>query len=62
MLNLAGEYLQLHCLRLTGNPLVLTINGKAALVVQDVHSHQKLCDQASGSSVKPVKRGQNIDG
>ncbi|OIP67269.1 MAG: prevent-host-death family protein [Oscillatoriales cyanobacterium CG2_30_40_61] len=28
----------------TGNPLVLTINGKAELVVQDAVSYQKLLD------------------
>ncbi len=31
-------------LKKTGQPLVLTINGKAELVVQDVKSYQKLCD------------------
>lgn len=29
-------------LRSTGEPIVLTINGKAVLVVQDAESHQKL--------------------
>lgn len=28
----------------TGNPLVLTVNGKAELIVQDVVSYQKLLD------------------
>ena len=29
----------------TGNPLILTVNGKAELVVQDAVSYQKLLDQ-----------------
>lgn len=33
-------------LRSTGDPIVLTINGKAALVVQDAASYQKLLDLA----------------
>ena len=33
-------------LRKTGNPLVLTINGKAELVVQDAASYQKLIELA----------------
>jgi prevent-host-death family protein len=28
----------------TGNPVVLTVNGKAELVVQDAESYQKLLD------------------
>lgn len=32
-------------LRQTGEPVVLTINGKAALVVQDAQSYQKLLEQ-----------------
>ena len=39
----------LRRLRQYGTPLVLTINGKAELVVQDVKSYQRLCDQASNS-------------
>ena len=31
-------------LKETGNPIVLTINGKAELVVQDAASYQKLLD------------------
>ncbi len=36
-----------HLLRLqkSGRPAVLTINGKAALVVQDAESYQKLLDR-----------------
>lgn len=33
-------------LKKTGNPLVLTINGKAELVVQDAAAYQRLCDLA----------------
>jgi hypothetical protein len=40
----------LQRLRLSGAPLVLTINGKAALVLQDVKSYQRLREQAEGSA------------
>jgi hypothetical protein len=30
----------------TGRPEVLTVNGKAAVVVQDIESYQKLCELA----------------
>jgi PHD/YefM family antitoxin component YafN of YafNO toxin-antitoxin module len=36
----------LRQLKETGNPVVLTINGKAELVVQDTASYQKLLDLA----------------
>ena len=36
----------LRRLRQKGTPLVLTINGKAELVVQDVKSYQELREQA----------------
>lgn len=36
----------LRQLKATGNPIVLTINGKAELVVQDAASYQKLMEQA----------------
>ena len=36
----------LRQLKETGNPLVLTINGKAELVVQDAASYQRLFDLA----------------
>jgi PHD/YefM family antitoxin component YafN of YafNO toxin-antitoxin module len=35
----------------TGEPLVLTINGKAELVVQDAESYQKLLDLAEEAKV-----------
>lgn len=34
----------LRHLRRTGNPLVLTVNGKAEVVVQDAKSYQKILD------------------
>jgi prevent-host-death family protein len=33
-------------MKATGNPLVLTVNGKAELVVQDAASYQRLLEQA----------------
>ncbi|WP_406698639.1 type II toxin-antitoxin system Phd/YefM family antitoxin [Singulisphaera sp. Ch08] len=38
-------------LKTTGEPIVLTINGKPALVVQDAASYQKLLDLADESRV-----------
>ena len=38
-------------LKETGEPLVLTINGKAELVVQDAASYQKLLDVAEQARV-----------
>jgi prevent-host-death family protein len=38
-------------LKTTGEPIVLTINGKAALVVQDAESYQKLLDLAEEARV-----------
>lgn len=38
-------------LRETGEPVVLTINGRAALVVQDAESYQKLLDLAEEARV-----------
>ncbi len=38
-------------LKETGEPLVLTINGKAELVVQDAASYQKLLDLAEEARV-----------
>jgi PHD/YefM family antitoxin component YafN of YafNO toxin-antitoxin module len=38
-------------LKSTGEPLVLTINGKAELVVQDAASYQKLLDLAEQARV-----------
>ena len=46
----------LQRLRLSGAPLVLTINGKAALVLQDVKSYQRLRDQAACSANSPLEK------
>lgn len=55
-------------LKKTGNPVVLTINGKPALVVQDPASYQQLMERAERvkntaalrQSVKEMKAGQGI--
>ena len=39
-------------LRATGRPVVLTINGKAAAVVQDAEAYQRLLDVASEASAE----------
>ncbi len=45
-------------LKATGEPMVLTINGKAELVVQDAGSYQKLLDLAEGAKVLDgIRRG-----
>jgi prevent-host-death family protein len=45
-------------LRRTGHPLVLTINGKAELVVQDAKSYQRLLDLAERlETIQAVKEG-----
>ncbi|SIO08200.1 Antitoxin component YafN of the YafNO toxin-antitoxin module, PHD/YefM family [Singulisphaera sp. GP187] len=42
----------------TGEPVVLTINGKAELVVQDAVSYQKLLDLAEEAKViEGIRRG-----
>lgn len=56
----------LRQLKETGNPVVLTINGKAELVVQDAASYQRLFDlaerletvQAVKESLAAVDRGE----
>ncbi len=48
----------LRQLKETGNPLVLTINGKAELVVQDAASYQRLFDLAERlETIQAVKEG-----
>ena len=42
-------------LRKTGHPLVLTINGKAELVVQDAEAYQALLDRAE--AIEGIRRG-----
>jgi PHD/YefM family antitoxin component YafN of YafNO toxin-antitoxin module len=45
-------------LKQTGKPVVLTINGKAELVVQDAASYQKLLDLAEEARVlEGIRRG-----
>ncbi|MFN7938803.1 MAG: type II toxin-antitoxin system Phd/YefM family antitoxin [Bryobacteraceae bacterium] len=41
-------------MRESGRPVVLTINGKAELVVQDAASYQKLLDQIDELDALPV--------
>ena len=48
----------LRQLKETGNPVVLTINGKAELVVQDAASYQRLFDLAERlKTIQAVKEG-----
>ena len=45
-------------LKITGQPLVLTIDGKAELVVQDAVSYQKLLDLVERAEViEGIRRG-----
>jgi prevent-host-death family protein len=51
-----SEFLQQ--LKNTGEPIVLTINGKAELVVQDAASYQRLLDLAEEAKVvEGIRRG-----
>jgi prevent-host-death family protein len=53
--NTAGFIAQL---KQTGHPLVLTINGKAELVVQDAKSYQRLLNLAERlETIEAVKQG-----
>lgn len=48
----------LRRLKETGNPVVLTINGKAELVVQDAASYQRLFNLAERlETIRAVKEG-----
>jgi hypothetical protein len=42
-------------MRKTGNPMVLTINGKAELVVQDAEAYQALLDRVEAT--EGIQRG-----
>jgi PHD/YefM family antitoxin component YafN of YafNO toxin-antitoxin module len=42
-------------LKKTGNPLVLTINGKAEIVVQDAEAYQELLDRVE--TIESIQRG-----
>ncbi len=45
-------------LRETGRPVVLTVNGKAELVVQDAQSYQRLLDLIDRlGAIEGIKRG-----
>jgi len=44
----------------SGEPMVLTVNGKAKLVVQDAASYQKLLESIDqGEAVKGIRRGMD---
>jgi prevent-host-death family protein len=48
----------LHQMRENGHPLVLTVNGKAELVVQDAASYQRLLDYVEEmEAMVGIKRG-----
>jgi prevent-host-death family protein len=48
----------LHQMQKTGNPLVLTVNGKAELVVQDAESYQRLLNFLDHlGAIAGIKRG-----
>jgi prevent-host-death family protein len=48
----------LRQLRETGHPMVLTVNGKAELVVQDAKSYQRLLDLAEHlETIQAVREG-----
>jgi prevent-host-death family protein len=48
----------LRCLKKTKRPLVLTVNGKAAAVVQDAEAYQRLLDLAAeASAAKGIRQG-----
>jgi prevent-host-death family protein len=45
-------------MRESGRPMVLTVNGKARLVVQDAESYQKLLDAIDrAAAVEGIRRG-----
>jgi len=53
-------------MKATGNPVVLTVNGKAELVVQDAEAYQKLLDTverleviaAINAGLRDVEKGE----
>jgi prevent-host-death family protein len=46
-------------LKETGRPVVLTVNGKAAAVVQDAEAYQRLLDLAAAASVEEgIRQGR----
>lgn len=56
-------------LRKSGRPSVLTVNGKAEVVVQDVASYQRLMEaaervesiEAIGAALEQMRRGEGVD-
>ncbi len=46
-------------MKTTGNPLVLTVNGKAELVVQDVAAYQKLLDKIEYLEALAMQKSQS---
>jgi prevent-host-death family protein len=55
--NHSAEFMQ-H-LKETGRPLVLTVNGKAAAVVQDAEAYQRLLDLAAeASAAEGIRQGR----
>jgi prevent-host-death family protein len=54
--NHSAEFME-H-LKKTGRPLVLTVNGKAAAVVQDAEAYQRLLDLAAeASEAEGIRQG-----
>jgi prevent-host-death family protein len=54
--NHSAEFLE-H-LKVTKRPMVLTVNGKAAAVVQDAEAYQRLLDiAADASAVEGIRQG-----
>lgn len=48
----------LRAIKKTGRPRVLTVNGKAELVVQDARAYQKLLDiLAQAEAIEGIRRG-----
>lgn len=46
-------------LKKTGRPVVLTVNGKAAAVVQDAEAYQRLLDLAAeASALEGIRQGR----
>jgi prevent-host-death family protein len=55
---LSGEFLKQ--LKKSKRPVVLTVNGKAAVVVQDAEAYQRLLDTAAGADAEEGIR-QGLD-
>jgi prevent-host-death family protein len=57
--NHSAEFMQR--LRETGRPVILTVNGKAAAVLQDAESYQRLLDLAAAASAEEGIRQGLVD-